>query len=503
MIMEEPIENTRMLNELALASGRKRKSPQTGFLHYCYNPVDQEPHLTIPPVENFLFALALLRSRTIENVQEAKAILEKLLAFQNRCENDPVYGNFPLYLHEYPACKDRFTGLHCASAIVLILKCFHQVIGQDLKNRLEEALILSIKQAFSAYSEKKAGYPNAVKIACTAIAAGRITQERSLEEQGYKLLEQLRDHPDLACWFCPSSLGSLTVSLLMVYPQLNDSPWSHFWDHLQTTWHLTTASYAGPGIKEWQEGQEPQVTLYDLVCGYFCGAFSARALKESPVHLEAMLIPTSGERFNAPSYPIDREGIFNGAKWKIHQEEHFAYSYIEKNALEQDSVYWKGFHPLKLLWGNRENVHTFVNQGGNASSITFNTATSALNDIDLVYELEGRAELEDREASREIQLFISNHEDLDFLISSQKASTFTLEDSLIIKDNFLTLMMTLTQEDGTGRFLGHRMLGNRPSQLSHKGNDRFSAYDWQLFLRTISREENSRIRIKLNIETNA
>ncbi len=52
-----------------------------------------------------LFALALLRSRTTENILEAKAIVDNLLHFQ--LKEGPSAGNFPKYLHEYPNCKQR------------------------------------------------------------------------------------------------------------------------------------------------------------------------------------------------------------------------------------------------------------------------------------------------------------------------------------------------------------------------------------------------------------
>lgn len=494
--MNESLESTRLLYELALNSGKKRRSSQTGYLHYCYHPVENEPHLPIPIIENFYFALALLKTRTIENVQEAKTILEGLLHFQNKQEDSSAKGNFPIYLHDYPACKDRFISIQAACVIFWILKQFHQVIGQDLKKSLEESLILSVKQALNAYTEKNASYPTAIKIACTAIAAGQLTKDDQLRDYGQQMLEVLRTNSDENSWFCPSAMGSIIASLLMVYPRLSESPWKPFWDHLQSVWHRGTACYIGPGIKEWQQGEEPQATLYDLFCGYFSGIFSARMLKDSMVHLEAVLIPPTDERFEVLPYPVNLQGTLKGAKWCLHQEEHLAYSYIDKGSLEINPIYEKGFHPFKLVWGSPERVHTLVCQGGNASIISF-------DGTDLIFHLDSAVEVEDREKAREILFFADQHDEMEFFVSSQKASTFALGEKLTLKDKELVLTISFDLEQGEGRFLGHRMPGNRLSQVATKGVAKFNAYDWQLFLRTLNRSDKCQIRVKMKIQRDA
>lgn len=118
--------------ELALTAGRKRQSPVTGFVHHCYENPDHCQE-TIPVYENFCFALALLRSRTVDNILEARALLEKLLAFE-------VGGHFPVYLHEFPRC--RFEGLRSklSSVIFYILRDFQTVLGESLPAQLQKLL---------------------------------------------------------------------------------------------------------------------------------------------------------------------------------------------------------------------------------------------------------------------------------------------------------------------------------------------------------------------------
>jgi hypothetical protein len=115
--------------ELALKAGRKRQSEMTRFVHYC-SEYPEKSSETIPTYENFCFALALLRSRIAENILEAKALLEKLLAFQ-------VNSEFPVYLHEYPLC--RYAGLKSKlyPVIFFILRDFHSVLGEKLREQLQ------------------------------------------------------------------------------------------------------------------------------------------------------------------------------------------------------------------------------------------------------------------------------------------------------------------------------------------------------------------------------
>ena len=67
----QKIFTSRDLLDRILQFSRKLQSAQTGFLHLNYQALPEEQQDSIPLVENFLFALALLRSRTAENIQEA------------------------------------------------------------------------------------------------------------------------------------------------------------------------------------------------------------------------------------------------------------------------------------------------------------------------------------------------------------------------------------------------------------------------------------------------
>lgn len=108
--------------DLSIAACRKRQSPRTHFVH---NIPD-----TISFFENFCFAFALFRQRTKEAFLEGKEIFERLLAFQT------PDGNFPVYLHDYPRCFDRFFPLKIAPIFVHALRYFPQQLKTEAFERL-------------------------------------------------------------------------------------------------------------------------------------------------------------------------------------------------------------------------------------------------------------------------------------------------------------------------------------------------------------------------------
>lgn len=495
--MSNGMESMRLLVDMAIQCGRKRQNHQTGYLHYHYQAQDEDMHATIPLVENFLFALALLRSRTIENVNEAKVLLEGLLHFQNSIKTEIGMGNFPIYIHEYPVCKDRFTAVQIALAVYWILKLFHQVLGVELKRRLEDSFNSMLTHVLKAHTDKSASYSTAMKIGALCQAGGALLQRSDLESAGKNILDQLLARPDKKAWCCPASIGAMLSALTLLYPSLSESPWSSFWKHLEDTWHQEICCYMGPALKEWQDGGEPQVTLYDLFLGYFSGGFSTRALRDSIVHLEGVLIPPHEEKFRVLPYPQRVDRLCEEIVWHSRQEQHIAYCYIEK-CLDLNPVFIKGFHPLRVVWGDHRRVHTLVCQGGNSRKIEF---IQVPDGVDIIFELDAMAETEDREKNREIVFFVDIHDELEIFISGQKATTFSLGETLTLRSGMCQLSLVFQLLEGNGRFLGHRMLGNRPSQLSYKGKQRHDAHDWQLFLRTIKRSEPCVIKASLRIQS--
>lgn len=210
------------LVEFALQAGRKRQRKQTGYVHHSYESCWAHEHDTIPLYENFCFALALFKSRLSENVLEGKALVGQLLHFQ-------VEGNFPVYLHEYPVCKNPHLGGRIRVVLQAILQGFYLVLGGELKAALERGI---------------AAIPELT-------LAGR--KQRSPEEWAEGLVT-----------------GVVGVEQVL------------------EVWHPQLHLYTGPG--QAQEKGEPAVTLLDLYMGGVVGRFSKRAVEDHPVHLRAALL---------------------------------------------------------------------------------------------------------------------------------------------------------------------------------------------------------------------
>lgn len=123
---------TKRVIDLAIAAGRKRQSPRTGFVHF--HATDEQAVDTIPIFENFCFAFSLFRQRTVESILEGKQLVERLLAFQNQ------EGNFPIYLHDFPKCYDPWMGLKIAPVLFHIQRLFAAGIGAETNAKIQLAL---------------------------------------------------------------------------------------------------------------------------------------------------------------------------------------------------------------------------------------------------------------------------------------------------------------------------------------------------------------------------
>lgn len=484
-------EMTRLLIEMAVKSGRKRQSQQTGYLHYCYQAMEEEQHDPIPLVENMLFALALLRSRTTENILEAKALIENLLHFQ--IQSGPNAGNFPKYLHEYPACKQRLLGANALPPLYWSLKLFHQVLGNELKNRLETSLKALVNYSLTSLKEKPAPYQVTMKIAAAAKIAGQLLNESAIESAGDHLLTELSAVKYPEAWFSPNSMADILTALQMLYPSIQQSPWKDFWAYLEKTWHPSTDGYIGPAINDFQLGYQPQPTLYDLYMSYFSKTLPKRLLGDHLYHLHACLIQPTEEHLSLPNIPLTYVGSCDRGPWLVQQNQRYAYSTFEYSESLDPSD--KSLNPFKLVWGDCNHAHTFVCQGTATKQMTYRANE---NSIDLFFVLAGALEGDDKEKSREIAFYFDMQEQLQMLVKEVPSSTFLLGDEVKILSKDLSFSITFTLKEGEGRFFGHIMPGNRPAQLANRGPNTHKAYDWQIFLRTLQRSD--RVCLKATIK---
>lgn len=469
----------RKLIELAVSAGRKRQSKQTGYVHFHYH--EEEPHLTIPIAENLYFALALFRTRTVENIEEAKSLLERLLHFQHE-------GNFPTYLHEYPACQNRYSGVQLLIPLYWITAHFHHILGNGLKTSLEQSVRKLLNYCHQTDANAAMPPQVALKMAAAAAAFGKLWRDDALFSQGQARLSNIS--LDSFSWKSPSQISDMLPALQLIAPSLENTPWHPIWEWLESTWHRHLLAYVGPASLEWQQGREPQATLYDLYMGSLCGSFSTRALQDCIVHLQAALIQPTEEKLPAAVYPRYFPDMVQHAR--------YAFAVVtQENEWPKSTD--RSFHRLCLSWGSPKLLHTLVCQGGNIVQCAFQHRDNRVEMISTFGPPQPEGE---REKARELCFYLDQDAIEKVTVGNLPATTFRLTDTIAIQSDAITLRFSFKQISGSGDFLGHIMPGNRPSQLACKGSNRYHAFDWQLFLRTLRRTDECRIQTTLEIEEN-
>ncbi len=235
--------------ELNLLAAKELLSAQTGYIHYHYDT--RQKGDTIPLLENFCYVLALFRSRLADPIQEGKTLLEKLLAFE-------VDGNFPVYLHEYPQCKDRDFSLEILPVFHWLLKDFRAVLTEPLAERLDMAIGRILSHAYKMDRYRPLGHSSAFRL------------------KSYCEKEALSD-------WTPSLPEEWSHALISC--QISDS--SSAVQGVLERWHPELSLFIGP---QNHDRGEPEATLLDLQMGAHYGLYSRRCLENRRTHLLASLV---------------------------------------------------------------------------------------------------------------------------------------------------------------------------------------------------------------------
>ena len=261
MFLEEG--QKRKIVEMALTSAKKRVSPQTGCLHlFAEDPLNQRQD-PIPVLENIIYAYALFRSKLIENVQEGKLLLERMLGFE-------VNGNFPVNTHEYPMCRDPQLSAQLLPPFFYLLKDFSVVLGEVLLEKLQGA------------ASRTTGY-------LTSIEENLSTSARNKLLAFAGKFEQDSWHPTSA-----SEWAEFCICSQMVHKSIARA---------LSVWDAQRFVYIGPAKERAQEGLYPALTLLDLFMGEYLRKFSSRSTLNHPVHLRAALIQPFLEEVSFPMSP--------------------------------------------------------------------------------------------------------------------------------------------------------------------------------------------------------
>lgn len=420
----------RKMIELNLISGRRFQSPQTGFIHF--NSHSEDRHDTIPLLENLCFALALLRSRLIEQVAEGKSLIEKLLPFE-------VDGNFPIYLHEYPHCKDRAFGLTLLPVFHWALTDFRIALGEPLASQLELLVCRIISQGYRAHAQRPLS--------------------KSLE---FRLKSYFESYPSLD-WepMSPQEWAELLISFQMIKrhtPNSSSVDNDSILEEALKRWHPQLCVYLGP---QHHERHEPQVTLFDLFLGSYYQRYSRRALENSRVHLLASLIHPFGED----------------------QNKHLSLSIPFQKTHSPHTQY-------ALYWGNPEQLNSCIfNPQKSRCSIDRRE-----NEVEFTIYLSAR-DVQKNQEEFEVALYLNLNAIEKIFVQEAPATTFQLGDLITCSSQDILLNLEFFLEQGQGSFFGHIYRANRPNQKAM--NLKFETFDWQIALRTICRDEECVLRAKI------
>lgn len=482
-------ETLRKYIDWALSAGRLFQSAQTGFIHYFYGSAQNGLHQAIPVYENAIFILALLRSRHIENIKEAQVLLGRLLAFQNM---DSSTGSFPVYLHEYPNCRDFSLGVRLLAPFYYILVGFGHVLGMELRSILEKSVEKLLQYGLAAHQVRAFPYSLAVRLASGLTAFGELFNRADWSEIGKVSLLRLGSTAPGDSWCHTGHLEDVMIAAQMVPREFKLTHWNPFWCFVSDTWHSELGCYCGPGFHEKQEQCEPAVALYDLFLGYFIGKLPERAKKIKFVHVYGALVHAVDFEVLPASKGIV-QGVFNSENWSCVKNANWAGTLLEKkHPLNEKNE--KTFSPLKLFWGSDQVAHTLVVQSAKAKRVECFWDVST---ADMLFDLDAHLETK-MEFSREICFYFDIYPDLKITVNGKRANTFGLGQivTLHLGEN-KEIQVVFELVGGKGSFLGHVAQANRPLQISQAGEKRPQIFDWILFLRTLRRSENCKVRVSV------
>lgn len=293
-----------------VTAARAIQSEETGFIHSYYGRVDP-PHQAVSLEDNLLFVLALCRLKTVEAIQEAKILLEKLLAYQSPA------GLFPSYLHEFPFCPDPYRGASLLPPLFSIYHYFHHVLGASLTKSLREAIEKLLNALIPEFPHLS--LTDRFRIGGALLGMGH--------EEGKRWLD-IKAFLNSPSRFIPKHLGEAYSGAVMAP---GGEVASQLMGWMKTLWHPQLCTYSGPFLRiDFFQG-EKEVTLYDLYMG-----------KESPLLKGALVFPHELKvaSVEVPSYS--------------HQEDQLCFSWLPMKGQYPFAFQWKGGH--LVLYAQEANV---------------------------------------------------------------------------------------------------------------------------------------------------
>ena len=385
----------------ALIYGRSCLGPTTHLIH-------QSGLELIPIYENFCYAIALIRQRSVEGVTEGKELLERLYAFQAP-KGLAWSGNFPLYLHEYPRCFCPLQSLKIATLLHQLLLEFSHVLSVPFKRKTRRVLKLLLDCACKRREEKP----------FTPIWEAR-----------YRVL--IGETP-----LSNECASSSEWAEELITAQLQGREIETF----ERLIHPTMRVYCGPSERELQEKNEPIVSVLD--------AWAQRLSTPHESHLKAVsLIQPYSPRF------------WSGAvgNWQVRQMERGALCFAEQSVMKKDDRL-----AMRFIWMG-SSLHSLVVATQDARVEIKETHEGLLARFDLP-ELE---EVLDNDFF-EVALYCDHSPETEIRIDGGRATLFQLGQMVSIQTPERNIHLRFEIEDGSGNFVGQLSRSNRPFQAVSSG----------------------------------
>lgn len=392
----EGCEDTRRkLIELHVESAKKRLSAQTGLLHLFYDVPGALEQSTIPLLENMFFVLGLFRTRLSDPILEAKQLMEKLLPFE-------VEGNFPIYMHQYPACRDRSLSLHMLPVLHYLLTDYRQVLGEELTKKLEGLSHRIVARGKEISQQKNLPFGAEVKLAAFT---------KSLTPRN------------------PSSSQEWGEYLIALHMVRNESWTEEEIRKAASLWNDSLGIYVGERGAHPQDGCFPKATALDLFMALQTGAFSKSVLSHNTLLLSASLVHA-----------------FEQGDLLFHSKPLAVLAAADPK------------QPVSLFWKENAALRSLAVEIVGGSCKMQKTEYG----IDLVFTYP--EDMPSDEENCEIALYIDANEKMSLLVNGSQASTFRLGQETKVETVTSSLELKFSLVEGDGKFFGHVSKGNRPSQ---------------------------------------
>lgn len=184
---------------------------------------------SVPVFENILYALGLLKTKSVEHIQEGRELLSKLLAFQNAA------GLFPRSIFDFPVLVDT----HVSVETGLVLRHIEALGPIILGGALLEKVQLSIKALQADLQQLSIGHQLLFRLHAMG---------SDIQKKANALQELLAQFSTVVEVVSPRVLGLFICSLPHIVPKdflFKEEGFSCLLQKALALWHIPSNSYIG------------------------------------------------------------------------------------------------------------------------------------------------------------------------------------------------------------------------------------------------------------------